>query len=82
MAHPVKKRWLMFEVTAEPYDDMLPLVPFLVTRWKLRLDVLLTARRITVLRWHRPTRLGKYKHRHPGYYAGRNAWSPNEWGPV
>lgn len=50
------------------YDDLLPMVPFLVTRWKMALVVF----GHIVLRWDRHTRLGLYKHRYPGHYAGKS----------
>lgn len=56
---------------AEPYDDLMPVVPFLVTRWSLSLIIFGRGR----VRWNRRTTLSRYKQQMPIRLAPRSAWT-------
>lgn len=61
----------LMHLRAQPYDDIMPVIPFLVTRWSFRLYVL----GLKILNWDRYTRLYLLKCRMPGRYSGLSAWT-------
>lgn len=65
----------VLRLRASPYDDLMPVVPWLVTDWRFALSLF----GLTLWSWHRASRLRRRKHCMAGRLSGRNqrsgAWA-------